>query len=84
MEISTPETAAPTRGGLTAAEVTARRAEHGWNELPRPETVSPLTILLRQFASVLILILAVWLQLVPGATVFGEKAPWQRPARPSD
>jgi peptide/nickel transport system permease protein len=27
----------------------------------------------------LILILAVWLQLVPGATVFGEKAPWQRP-----
>ncbi len=27
----------------------------------------------------LILILAVWLQLVPGATVFGEKAPWERP-----
>ncbi len=59
MEISTPESAAPTHGGLTAAEVSARRAEHGWNELPRPETVSPLTILLRQFASVLILILAV-------------------------
>ena len=27
----------------------------------------------------LILIVAVWWQLVPGATVFGEKAPWQRP-----
>lgn len=27
----------------------------------------------------LILILAVWLQLVPGATVFGEQAPWERP-----
>ncbi len=27
----------------------------------------------------LILIFAVWLQIVPGATVFGEKAPWERP-----
>ncbi len=27
----------------------------------------------------LILIFAQWLQLVPGATVFGEKAPWERP-----
>ncbi len=27
----------------------------------------------------LILILSHWLDLVPGATVFGEKAPWQRP-----
>lgn len=27
----------------------------------------------------LILIMAHWLELVPGATVFGEKAPWQRP-----
>ena len=27
----------------------------------------------------LILIMAVWLQLVPGATVFGEQAPWERP-----
>jgi len=27
----------------------------------------------------LILILAQWLNLVPGATVFGEKAPWERP-----
>jgi peptide/nickel transport system permease protein len=27
----------------------------------------------------LILIFAHWLKLVPGATVFGEKAPWQRP-----
>jgi len=27
----------------------------------------------------LILILGVWLGVVPGATVFGEKAPWQRP-----
>jgi ABC-type dipeptide/oligopeptide/nickel transport system permease component len=27
----------------------------------------------------LILIFAFWLKLVPGATVFGEKAPWQRP-----
>jgi len=27
----------------------------------------------------LILIFAFWLELVPGATVFGEKAPWQKP-----
>ncbi len=27
----------------------------------------------------LILIMSVWLKLVPGAAVFGEKAPWQRP-----
>jgi ABC-type dipeptide/oligopeptide/nickel transport system permease component len=27
----------------------------------------------------LILIFAFWLELVPGATVFGEKAPWERP-----
>ncbi|MFH1122390.1 MAG: ABC transporter permease, partial [Pseudomonadota bacterium] len=27
----------------------------------------------------LILIMSVWLELVPGATVFGEKAPWERP-----
>lgn len=27
----------------------------------------------------LILIVSVWLGLVPGATVFGEKAPWERP-----
>jgi len=27
----------------------------------------------------LILIVAVWLGVVPGATVFGEKAPWERP-----
>jgi peptide/nickel transport system permease protein len=27
----------------------------------------------------LILIVAVWLGLVPGATIFGEKAPWERP-----
>jgi peptide/nickel transport system permease protein len=27
----------------------------------------------------LILIMAVWLGLVPGATVFGEQAPWERP-----
>ncbi len=27
----------------------------------------------------LILIFAVWLEIVPGATVFGEQAPWQRP-----
>ena len=27
----------------------------------------------------LILIVAVWLKIVPGATVFGEKAPWERP-----
>lgn len=34
-----------------------------------------------EFASgiFLILIFAFWLELVPGATVFGEKAPWERP-----
>lgn len=34
-----------------------------------------------QFATgiFLVLIFAHWLQLVPGATVFGEKAPWERP-----
>lgn len=29
----------------------------------------------------LILILSVWLDLVPGAAVFGEQAPWQRPEK---
>ncbi len=47
----------PARNGLTAAEVSAGHARHGWNELPRPPRASPIKILLKQFTSVLVLIL---------------------------
>ncbi len=45
------------RVGLSDAEVTEARARFGWNELPRGNPVSPLTIFARQFRGVLVLIL---------------------------
>ncbi len=45
------------RNWLSAAAVTRLRAEHGWNELPRGPRLSPLTVFLRQFRGLLILIL---------------------------
>ena len=45
--------------GLTAEQVLAARAAAGWNELPAPRTSGPLRVLLRQFSSVLIVILIV-------------------------
>lgn len=45
--------------GLTAAEVLARRAEHGANELPAEKPTSPWTILLSQFKSPLVYIILV-------------------------
>lgn len=49
----TPETSL----GLTAQEVDAARAKHGWNELPEGKQLSPFTVLLRQFTGLLVLIL---------------------------
>ena len=43
--------------GLSAGEVDALRARHGWNELPRPRPPSAATVFLRQFSSALVLIL---------------------------
>ena len=48
----------PTRG-LSEAEVLARRAQSGWNELPDASVSGPWSILLRQFSSFLIVILVV-------------------------
>ncbi|WP_257883463.1 cation-translocating P-type ATPase [Roseobacter insulae] len=45
--------------GLSQAQVTAARARAGWNELPAAKTAGPLTVLVRQFSSSLILILIV-------------------------
>lgn len=45
--------------GLTADQVLAARSAAGWNELPAPRTIGPLRVLLRQFSSVLIVILIV-------------------------
>ncbi len=43
--------------GLTSEQAAAARQQHGWNELPKPDQISPLRILLRQFSSFLVLIL---------------------------
>lgn len=59
MRNSGNQTAGRRRAGLGEGEISALRAEHGWNELPQQETVSPLRVLARQFASVLVLILVV-------------------------
>ncbi|NNK77203.1 MAG: hypothetical protein HKP40_00685, partial [Litoreibacter sp.] len=47
------------RAGLSDQEVARLRAEHGWNELPKPRKVSPVTVFLRQFTSFLVVILIV-------------------------
>ncbi|NNL18997.1 MAG: cation-transporting P-type ATPase [Boseongicola sp.] len=43
--------------GLSSIEVEAIRRVAGWNELPRPDTVGPLRVFLRQFSGLLVLIL---------------------------
>lgn len=45
--------------GLTATEVVEARRKHGWNELPEPDRVGPLTVLVRQFSSLLVVILII-------------------------
>ncbi|WP_290557010.1 HAD-IC family P-type ATPase [Aestuariivita sp.] len=50
-----PDTSHPP--GLTQAEVAQRRRSFGWNELPQGKQAGPLTVLLRQFSSFLVLIL---------------------------
>lgn len=45
--------------GLTEAQVETARRTHGWNELPVVAQTGPLRVLLRQFASFLVLILIV-------------------------
>ncbi|MBF9059631.1 HAD-IC family P-type ATPase [Rhodobacterales bacterium HKCCSP123] len=43
--------------GLSAPEVAAARAAHGWNELPEGKPVSPVTVLWRQVSGLLVLML---------------------------
>ena len=45
------------RGGLTAPEVERLRATHGWNEIVRGKSLSPINVLARQFRGLLVLIL---------------------------
>ncbi|QPH52938.1 cation-translocating P-type ATPase [Pontivivens ytuae] len=68
---SAAETFVPMPQGLTGEEVAARRAEAGWNELPRPPRDGPLRVLLRQFTGLLVLILiaAAGIALALGETV---------------
>ncbi len=61
-ELRAPEPGAPDRqplAGLAAAEVLARRAEYGRNELPAEKVTSAWTILLGQFKSPLVYIILV-------------------------
>jgi Ca2+-transporting ATPase len=44
-------------GGLTDNEVQATREKSGWNELPHAEQLVPVSVFLRQFSSLLVLIL---------------------------
>lgn len=62
MRAPTVHEATPPATGLSTADVAARRAEHGWNELREAARPSRLRVFARQFASLLILILV-------GATV---------------
>jgi Ca2+-transporting ATPase len=43
--------------GLTSAQVETARVQHGWNALPEGKPVSRLTVLVRQFRGLLVLIL---------------------------
>ncbi len=43
--------------GLTGTDVRERRKQWGWNEIPEGRRAHPLTVLLRQFAGLLVLIL---------------------------
>ncbi len=45
--------------GLTQSQVQSARQKYGWNELPEPERAGPLGVFLRQFSSLLVIILIV-------------------------
>ena len=45
--------------GLTPSQVAERRHEFGWNELPETKSASPFVVFLRQFSSLLVVILIV-------------------------
>ncbi len=45
--------------GLTQGEVAKARQKHGWNEIPEAQSVGPLTVFVRQFTSLLVIILIV-------------------------
>ena len=45
--------------GLTEAQVSERRAQYGWNDLPSGKKISAFDVALRQFKSVLVLLLLV-------------------------
>ena len=45
--------------GLTPSQVAERRLEFGWNELPETKSASPFVVFLRQFSSLLVVILIV-------------------------
>ena len=45
--------------GLTQSEVTQARQEHGWNEIPEAQSVGPVAVFVRQFTSLLVIILIV-------------------------
>lgn len=61
-EAGLPDEAAHARDtgrGLTRDQVAEARRSHGWNELPEPDRVGPLTVLIRQFSSLLVVILII-------------------------
>jgi len=66
-----PAAPMPDRAGLTAAEVRAARARHGWNELPRAARTPAVAVFVRQFTGLLVLILiaAAVIALALGETV---------------
>lgn len=57
--------------GLNETQVAHQRARYGWNELPRPDRISPLMVLIRQFTGILVLMLiaAGFLALILGENV---------------
>lgn len=48
-----------TERGLTNSQIEQARQKYGWNELPEAKKTGPLTVFVRQFSSLLVLILAV-------------------------
>jgi len=51
--------ATQTDRGLTPDQVAEARCRHGWNELPEPDRIGPFGVLIRQFSSLLVLILVI-------------------------
>lgn len=70
LELTTAELASDPVRGLSAAEVHRRLVIHGPNELAQAPAASPLTILVRQFAS-----LVIWILIVAAtvSAVMGER-----------